>query len=66
MMLTGFYVQQMPEAASGLQTSTNHNLLLESRVGVGQKLLKVGLEPGSSLRCRLESIRIAAVVIVPR
>ncbi len=37
---------------------------LESRVGVGQELLKVGLEPLASLRSRLESIRKATVVVV--
>ncbi len=37
---------------------------LESRVGVGQELLEVGLEPGASLRSRLESIRQTAVVVV--
>ena len=37
---------------------------LESRVGVGQELLKVGLEPGASLRSRLEGIGKAAVEVV--
>ena len=47
-----------------LSSSTIQASRSESRVGVGQELLKVGLEPGASLRSRLESIRKAAVEVV--
>lgn len=36
----------------------------ESRVGVGQELLEVRLEPGTGLRGRLERVGLAAVEIV--
>lgn len=38
---------------------------LESRVGVGQELLEVGLEPRTSLGGGFEGVRLAAVEVVP-
>jgi hypothetical protein len=50
----------------GRSTSTNPSISnrLERRVGVGEQLLEVGLEPLAGLGGGLEGIRQAAVVVV--
>jgi len=52
------------EGGKGVSVELHASRFLERRVGVDQKLLEVGLEPLTSLRSRLEGIRVAAVVVV--
>lgn len=48
-----------------VRTTTSQPTSLESRVGIGQELLEVGLEPRAGLGGRLEGVGLPAVEVVP-
>jgi hypothetical protein len=48
-----------------VHATTSQPIRLESRVGVGQELLEVRLEPGACLRSGLEGVGLPAVEVVP-
>lgn len=56
------YIQSPGTSSSSI---TYQPTSLESRVGVGQELLEVGLEPRTSLGGGLEGVGLAAVEVVP-
>lgn len=56
------YIQSPAISSSSI---TSQPTSLESRVGVGQELLEVGLEPRTSLGGGLEGVGLAAVEVVP-